>query len=189
MLDLAKTPPNETQGARKRLAAVGNALKDGSFPIPNVAYLKKAIRAVGRAAPGKRPALAKLIRKRGRELGAMNVVKGSWADNTQSATAMSNALRAQLELSGFDPKRIQREVELTRQAFAVYEFAYDPDNDNDDDSSPSGDTDKDYAGSPLYKKVFAAMKKRGMSDASAAKMAMNAVKLKNRKKKAPAGKA
>jgi hypothetical protein len=94
-----KTPAPERAAGRRKLAKAGNALPDGSFPIPNVAYLKKAIRAVGRAGPGKRPALGALIRKRARALGAWNVVKGSWADNTQGAAAMSNALKAALELS------------------------------------------------------------------------------------------
>lgn len=149
---------------------------DGSFPIPTDTYLQKAIRSVGRAAPGKRPALAALIRKQGRELGAMNIVSGSWADNSQGIKAMSNALHALLIELGYTPQNAMREVILTQQAFEVVELASDPDNDGDDDSSPSGDTDNDYAGSAVYKKVFAAMKKRGMSDASAKKMAMNAVK-------------
>jgi hypothetical protein len=52
-----------------------------SFPIPNVDYLKRAIRSVGRAPASKRPALAALIRKRAKELKATNApgVKGTWA--------------------------------------------------------------------------------------------------------------
>jgi hypothetical protein len=96
-----KTPPAERQGSRKKLAKQGKALPDGSFPIPNVSYLKKAIRAVGRAGKGKRPALAKLIRKRARELGSqgMSVLKGSWADNTQTSKAMANAYMRAIELA------------------------------------------------------------------------------------------
>ena len=101
MVAAVKTPPHETAGGRKKLAAKGHALPDGSFPIPNTSYLKKAIRAVGRASKGKRPALAKLIRKRARQLGSagMSVLKGSWADNTQSAKAMANALHHAIELA------------------------------------------------------------------------------------------
>jgi hypothetical protein len=166
-------------------------LSDGSFPIPNKKYLGKALQAVGRAAAGKRPVLAKLIRKRARQLGAWNVVKGSWADNTQGATAMANALRVKLVELGYSPIDAQREVRLTMPYFALElagksSSSDDPDNDGDDDSSDSGDTDGDYAGSALYKKVFAAMKKRSMSDAAAKKMAMNACK---RAKKAGSGKA
>lgn len=81
-VDLAvKTPAPERAAARKKLAKAGDALPDGSYIIPDVPYLKKAIRSVGRAPASKRPALKALIRKRARELGAMNEpgVKGTWA--------------------------------------------------------------------------------------------------------------
>jgi hypothetical protein len=67
--------------SRKKLAAKGQALADGSEPIPNLDYLKRAIRSVGRLDPAKRPALKAMIRKRARELGALNApgVKGTWA--------------------------------------------------------------------------------------------------------------
>lgn len=45
-------------------------MPDGSFPMGSVPYLKKAIKAVGRAPAGKRPALRRLIRKRARALHA-----------------------------------------------------------------------------------------------------------------------
>lgn len=76
-----KTPAPERAAGRKKLAAKGQALPGGSDPIPDVAYLKKAIRSVGRLDPAKRPALKALIRKRAGELGALNApgVKGTWA--------------------------------------------------------------------------------------------------------------
>lgn len=76
-----KTPAPETAAGRKNLAAKGQALPGGEEPIPNLAYLKKAIRSVGRLDPSKRPALKALIRKRARELGALDEpgVKGTWA--------------------------------------------------------------------------------------------------------------
>lgn len=76
----AKTPAPQRAAGRRKLAAQGNALKDGSFPIPDVPYLKKAIRSVGRAPASKRPALKALIRKRAAELKATNApgVKGTW---------------------------------------------------------------------------------------------------------------
>jgi hypothetical protein len=97
-----KTPAPERQAGRRRLAKQGHALSDGSYPIPNRGYLKKAIRAVGRAGPGKRPALGRLIRKRARQLGAWSVVKGSWADNTAGAKTMAQRLEAALELARAD---------------------------------------------------------------------------------------
>jgi hypothetical protein len=89
-----KTPAPERAAGRKKLAASGDALAGGSFPIPDVAYLKKAIRAVGRAPASKRPALKALIRKRAAALGATNApgVKGTWAfqgSNTTEAITLS----------------------------------------------------------------------------------------------------
>lgn len=76
-----KTPAPERTAGRKALAAKGQALADGTDPIPDLAYLKKAIRSKGRVDPSKWPALKALIRKRARELGALDEpgVKGTWA--------------------------------------------------------------------------------------------------------------
>lgn len=78
-----KTSVAETKAGRKKLAGSGHALSDGSYPIPNVKYLKKAIKAKGRTKPSKWPALAALIRKEGKRLGATDVVKNSWAGGTK----------------------------------------------------------------------------------------------------------
>jgi hypothetical protein len=98
-LDFAS--PTSTAG-RKGLAKQGNALPDGSFPIPNAAYLKKAIKAVGRAPASKRPALARLIKKRARQLGAAKAkgVKGTWAMQN------SNMLLATPAASASDGPRV-----------------------------------------------------------------------------------
>lgn len=85
---------------RKKAAAKGQTAYGDSYPVPNVSYLHKALQAVGRVAPGKRGVLGAFLRKRARELGAWNVVKGSWADNTQGKLAMANALRIALDLAG-----------------------------------------------------------------------------------------
>lgn len=61
---------------RRRLAAKGEAMPDGSFPIRNVADLRNAIRAIGRA---KNPAAAKRhIIKRARALNATNLLPQTW---------------------------------------------------------------------------------------------------------------
>jgi hypothetical protein len=75
------TPAPERAAGRRKLAAEDKALPDGTDPIPDLDYLKRAIRSVGRLDPSKRPALKALIRKRARELGALNApgVKGTWA--------------------------------------------------------------------------------------------------------------
>jgi hypothetical protein len=76
-----KTPAPQRAAGRRKLAAAGQALPDGTAPVPDLAYLKKAIRAKGRVDPAKWPALKKLIVKRARQLGATSApgVKGSWA--------------------------------------------------------------------------------------------------------------
>lgn len=75
-----KTPAPQRAAGRKKLAAAKQALPDDSFPIPNLDYLKRAIKSVGRAPASKRPALKALIRKRATELKATNApgVKGTW---------------------------------------------------------------------------------------------------------------
>ncbi|HMH89949.1 MAG TPA: hypothetical protein VK586_02565 [Streptosporangiaceae bacterium] len=76
-----KTPGPQRAASRRALAAKGQALAGGTAPVPNLDYLRKAIRAKGRVDPAKWPALAALIRKRARELHAENAagVKGTWA--------------------------------------------------------------------------------------------------------------
>jgi hypothetical protein len=76
-----KTPAPETTAGRKKLAAKGQALPDGTDPIPDLGYLRRAIKSIGRVTPSKRPAVKALIRKRAKELGAASAegVKGTWA--------------------------------------------------------------------------------------------------------------
>lgn len=174
-----KTPAPQRAAGRQKLARKGAALPDGSFPIPNVPYLKKAIRAVGRASAGKRPAIARLIRKRARALGAWNVVKGSWADNAQSAKAMANALHGQLIELGFTPELARAETQAT-MTFMLVELArsakkWDPDNDGDNDASAGGDKDNDYAGklSPVQRAAMKRMLAKGMDPKRAYKLACN----------------
>jgi hypothetical protein len=75
-----KTPAPERAASRKKLAAKGQALGDGTAPVPDLAYLRKAIRAKGRVDPAKWPALKRLIVKRARQLKATSApgVKGTW---------------------------------------------------------------------------------------------------------------
>jgi len=167
-----KTPPAERAGSRKRLAKLKQALPDGSFIIPTVAYLKKALQAVGRAAPGKRPALAALIRKRARELGAWNVVSGTWADNTQGATAMTNALRVQLLELGMTPHQVTLELAATPMVASG-------------DGTKTTSLGGNHADHPVFKRVLAKMKGK-MSAANAAKMASRACAMHD---KASSGKA
>lgn len=89
-----KTPAPETAAGRKALAAKDQALPDGTDPIPNLDYLRRAIKSIGRVDPAKRAAVKALIIKRARQLGATNAkgVKGTWAfqgSNTTEAITLS----------------------------------------------------------------------------------------------------
>ena len=54
---------------RARLASEGNALPDGSYPMPDCDAVRRAIDSYGRAPESHRAALRRLIRKRNDELG------------------------------------------------------------------------------------------------------------------------
>ena len=72
--------PDFNQMQRQRLAAKNQAMPDGSFPIRNVADLKRAIQAYGRA---KNKASAKAwIIKRAKQLGALELLPESWRTDT-----------------------------------------------------------------------------------------------------------
>lgn len=73
---LLSADPVTKAAARRKAAKSGAALSDGSFPIPDIAHVKKAIRAIGRA---KNPARAKAhIKKRARALGVSNLIPDTW---------------------------------------------------------------------------------------------------------------
>ena len=96
-----KTPAPETAVGRKALAAKDQALPDGTDPIPNLKYLIKAIRSIGRVDPSKRAAVKALIIKRARELGALNAkgVKGTWAfEGSNDTEAIDLAMPAKLPM-------------------------------------------------------------------------------------------
>lgn len=67
-----------TAAQRRAWAKAGLARPDGSFPIPNVAFLKKAVSGFGRAAESERAAVKAWIKKRARELNAENLLPDDW---------------------------------------------------------------------------------------------------------------
>lgn len=72
LLDLA-APAAESAEGRRRAAAKGMALPGGSFPVPDVAHLKKAMKAYGRGtSPEKRAKVVALIRRAAKKLGVAN---------------------------------------------------------------------------------------------------------------------
>jgi hypothetical protein len=73
---------NISQNQRDRWASQGVTLGDKSFPIPSVAFLRRAIQSFGRCPPDKRQALVAHIRKRAKALGASNL---DWVKNFLAA--------------------------------------------------------------------------------------------------------
>lgn len=78
---------------RRAMAKAKTAMPDGSFPIPNVAFLKKAIKAFGRS--GNKAAAKAWIRKRASALNATSLLPSNWS----SAVAESELLLLAEELS------------------------------------------------------------------------------------------
>jgi hypothetical protein len=58
-----------TSASRKQLESAGEAMPGGRYPIPNVDFLKRAVRSIGRTPPGKRAAVVSWIKKRASALG------------------------------------------------------------------------------------------------------------------------
>jgi len=100
--DLFKT--DFTAAERRKYAASGVAMPDGSFPIPSKAYLRKAIRGVGRG-KGDREAVRRHIIKRAAALGQEALVPDNWnADGSLKGAEAAKALLADLEGLGFTPE-------------------------------------------------------------------------------------
>ena len=64
-----------TSASRKALATNGDALPDGSFPVPTPDFAKRALNSMGRVPPEKRAAVKALVKKKVRQ----NQGKGGWA--------------------------------------------------------------------------------------------------------------
>jgi hypothetical protein len=81
--------------ARKKLAAEGKALPNGSYPIRNEEDLKNAIQGYGRSKPGDRAKVRRHIMKRARALGKADIIPEEW----KSASAIADdvaSLKAQV---------------------------------------------------------------------------------------------
>jgi len=86
------TPPSETAAGRRKEAAAGHALPDGSYPIPDVKHLHSAA-TLAASGHGNVSAAKALIRKRARELGVdVNSLpgfgKGDSEDDEKAAASM-----------------------------------------------------------------------------------------------------
>lgn len=67
-----------TADQRRTMARNGQAMSDGSYPIPNAEYLEKAIRAVGRGSNNSHAAIRKHIIARAKALGLTSRLPDSW---------------------------------------------------------------------------------------------------------------
>lgn len=76
-IDLAGPPT----AVRQRLVERGKAMPGGRYPIRNTTDLKKAVRAIGRTPPEKRPAVKAFIKKRAKALGATHLIPDGWSSS------------------------------------------------------------------------------------------------------------
>lgn len=74
LLEKKKHPKGESPEARRKGAEKGTAMPDGSYPVPDLAHLNKAIQAWGRCPPEKRASLKRFLLKRAKALGASDEV-------------------------------------------------------------------------------------------------------------------
>ena len=87
-----------TSASRKQLQGKGQAMPGGRYPIPNVDFLKRAIRSIGRTPADKRPAVLAWIKKRAAALGQSQLA-ANLANAADYALELANQKDA-LELSG-----------------------------------------------------------------------------------------
>ena len=146
---------------RKKKAATGAAMSDGSYPIASEADLDKAIHAVGRGGAS-HDAIRKHIIARARSLGASSKIPGNWnsdgslkgdsVSKTAVAKDAGDMLDAQLDdgVDGMDPT-----VPLAAP---------------DDDDAPGDPTDP---GSPAWEAIDAATAQKWCSILSRARVAID----------------
>jgi hypothetical protein len=91
-----------TEEVRKKAAADGDALPDGSYPIRNVSDLKNAIQAYGRANPADRAKVRRHIMSRARALGAADLIPESWRGKAAADLAVVT-LQSRLDEFKFNP--------------------------------------------------------------------------------------
>lgn len=87
-----------SDSGRQAMAKSGTAMPDGSYPIPNVAFLKKAIQAFGRAPLAKRDAVKAWIKKRAAALGASGLIPDSWRSEEAPVVQLAENDSAELRL-------------------------------------------------------------------------------------------
>lgn len=108
MTELSLASPTSAAG-RRGLAKKHQAMPGGRYPIPNVGFLKKAMRAIGRTPASKRPAVRAFIKRRASALGATNLLKSpAWSMSNEqlvglTSIELSRMLDSDLRLAGAMP--------------------------------------------------------------------------------------
>ena len=64
---------------REKWRRQGVSMPDGSYPIPNVDFLKRAIQSFGRAPDSAKAAVKAHIKSRARALGRTDLIPADWA--------------------------------------------------------------------------------------------------------------
>jgi len=103
---------------RERLAKEGKALPDGSYPIRNVADLKNAIQAYGRAEASDRARVRRHIIKMARALDRMDLLPETWKVASDAGARVASAAS---ELADFSPKQRER---LAKEGKALPDGSY-----------------------------------------------------------------
>lgn len=67
-----------SEDARAKFADSGEALPDGSFPIPDVDALRRAIQSFGRAPIARREMVRAHIKRRAKVLGRTDLIPDGW---------------------------------------------------------------------------------------------------------------
>jgi hypothetical protein len=76
LLALASRPVSTS--VREQYASKGWAMPDGSFPIPNKDFLRRAVQSFGRAPEASKPAVKAHIIRRAKALGALSDLPEDW---------------------------------------------------------------------------------------------------------------
>jgi hypothetical protein len=119
---------------RERLAREGKAMPDGSFPIRNVADLKRAIYAYGRARPGSKGAVRKHIMRQARGLKKTNMIPEKWLkqynDHGEEFSIQERALAAAAEME-FKQFTEEERQKLAKKGQALPDGSYPIRNESD----------------------------------------------------------
>jgi hypothetical protein len=107
--DVAKAPREFSADERKKHAKEGNALPDGSYPIPDKDALRRAA-TLARSGHGDVAAAKKLIAKRAKELGVANPLDDDKSDGASKGAAVAEGGTA-VDTDGQETGSLSKAVE------------------------------------------------------------------------------